>query len=570
MNFDSAVLRLVAGTFSVCALVTFAIPTLIGLLLLTEDGNSQPSSIIEFFLPVFSDVSDEGPLAFFRNYWTMLPTLLGGALLALPRTRVVAGRLLVLLMLFVGVGGTIYLQWEAPEPVLRSVAYYLGNNPGVVLDSFAELRAQIESTREIALPFLAAMVGAAISLATVHDSVHRQHNAALLLIAVLFIGLPGKDVHAAEVKILVIPRGELENVNQFIPKVAPVDFLEDMPDQNTLDEVNNRWSLSIKPLDRFLTDLTVGLENEGGQYPDPPIKLSLPYRDAEIEVVLPLTSDQLSRQKVDAAYRNGPSKTNNAELLSDFLAANAAVEYLTSGVPAEQVSFSVPLGRSLIVYSEAMFHLVSETEWFGIPSDIERKASILRTLTDRFGDNEISIQINLTRLRAAQKYVERMESLLYSRIWEAIRSIDQLKCHEKFPLSYSFYKHLKIMDKNRYENIRGNAKFTRTQVLLASSSCFREFVSREGSRRYIRPSVVRKALAGSKPSDWIRELTVNLTTERDAIYTESGRDRDEAECGTEHEYLSESTRRSVEGICDSIVYFADLEALLIRDYGNDM
>lgn len=79
----------------------------------------------------------------------------------------------------------------------------------------------------------------------------------------LFIGSfdAAVDLGAAEVEIQVVPRGvEPTQFDGVVPALMPEELLVDPNTAAAFDEINQRWVISVQPLERFLTEMTLEIE----------------------------------------------------------------------------------------------------------------------------------------------------------------------------------------------------------------------------------------------------------------------------------------------------------------------
>lgn len=157
--------QIAAALFLFLAGLTFVLPTIAGMALVLDPHGAAPSQL-RYILPVFQ-IAEGTPLAFLQDYWEILPALIGGAMIAHPRSRKVASAVMVAVMVAVMLFGTFVLQFGQIESNLPAIAASIAET-GIMRLSVAEgavkeILSQIRQTREIAIPVLAGLAGAAFA-----------------------------------------------------------------------------------------------------------------------------------------------------------------------------------------------------------------------------------------------------------------------------------------------------------------------------------------------------------------------------------------------------------------------
>ena len=372
------------------------------------------------------------------------------------------------------------------------------------------------------------------------------------------------EVGAAEVEIQVAPRGA-DEISELSPAVLPRELLVDPSAAAAFDEVSRKWVISVRPLQSFVTDMSLELKkNDNKGFPRPPLRISLPYRDAVIQVVIPLAAEP-DGARVRAAYRGDIPAVDSRDYLTDFLQASILIDFLTQGAASEAVEPTPALARALVVYAESMDWLLSATEWFGVPASVLDRAEMIRNiLAAAAADSRLSEQIHVGRVGRAHELVKRAEHRLYLRISRALAELPPWRCNESFPILYSFYLHLQQLPREQYVRIRTATRFTRTHILLQSTSCFRQLLTIDPGVRYARPEVITGPFGGRSAEMVATDLKQNLEFELRLRRIESG-DAQNAGRGCDGSGVAEAEERK---ICRDLAYLDELVSMLIEENTN--
>lgn len=366
---------------------------------------------------------------------------------------------------------------------------------------------------------------------------------------------------AAEVEIRLAPLGG-EEIASLSPAVIPRELLDDRSPAAAFDEVSRQWVISVRPLESYLTELSLHLEKpDSSRFPRPPLHLALPYRDGVFEVVMPLSAEP-DGMRAWSAYRGDVPAEDSRDYLIDFLQASVLIDFLIQDAAADTVEPTPALARALVVYAESVERLLSETGWFGVPVDVHDHAEMIkRVLAAAATDDDLAGQINTGRVANALDLVKGAEHRLYARIWRALEEVPSLHCNESFPVLRSFYSHLQQLSRERYVRIRDANSFTRTQVLLQGTSCFRRLLTIDPGSRYAVPQVIAGAFGGRLPSEVAMELRQNLERELTLVRLESGGVEAARRSCDAREEAGANERK----ICEALAYLAELEPMLIEE-----
>lgn len=155
--------RIAAGLLLALAGTMFVLPTTGGMAVVLDPHGAAPW-LLRYILPALQP-SEGDALDFLQKYWKTLPALIGGALIANPRSRQVASYVLLVVMSVIVVCGTIVLQFGQIDDNIRSIAATIAETSSLRLrvaeEALKELLVQIRLTRELAMLFLAGLAGAA-------------------------------------------------------------------------------------------------------------------------------------------------------------------------------------------------------------------------------------------------------------------------------------------------------------------------------------------------------------------------------------------------------------------------
>jgi hypothetical protein len=179
-------------------------------------------------------------------------------------------------------------------------------------------------------------------------------------------------------------------------------------------------------------------------------------------------------------------------------------------------------------------------------------------------DSRLSDQIQVGRVKRAYELVKGAEGQLYLRISRALDELPAWRCNESFPVLRSFYLHLRGVSPEQYVRIRTATQFTRTQILLQSTSCFRQLLTIDPGARFARPEVITGPFGGRSAEMVATELKRNLEFELRARRIESG-EAENAGRGCDGSGAAETMERK---ICRDLAYLDELDSLLIEENTN--
>jgi hypothetical protein len=171
------------------------------------------------------------------------------------------------------------------------------------------------------------------------------------------------------------------------------------------------------------------------------------------------------------------------------------------------------------------------------------------------------VQIHVGRVGRAYELVKGAEHQLYLRISRALAELPPWRCNESFPILYSFYLHLPQLPREQYVRIRTATRFTRTHILLQSTSCFRQLLTIEPGARYARPEVITGPFGGRSTEMVATELKRNPEFELRMRRIESG-DAENAGRGCDGTGAAEPVERK---ICKDLAHLDELATLLIEE-----
>ncbi|WP_375688933.1 hypothetical protein [Pseudooceanicola sp. LIPI14-2-Ac024] len=151
------------GVIAISAAV-FVGPTTVGLLFANEVASAEEPNVLGVLFPlavtwVRFDLSSAQELFF------ALPVLLGVIFGKRRSVRTAAKWLMVLVLLFVAIGGTIALAIYPDYEALRNYVLTVDPTASEFDDVYEQIKTQIEGTRTAAIAFLAALAGAVVTRA---------------------------------------------------------------------------------------------------------------------------------------------------------------------------------------------------------------------------------------------------------------------------------------------------------------------------------------------------------------------------------------------------------------------
>lgn len=343
--------------------------------------------------------------------------------------------------------------------------------------------------------------------------------------------------------------------------ILPEKILADPEVSAIFDIGSRRWVIALRPAHAYLTELTVAFSDHNRTIPKPPLRMALPYDGGDtsvIEITIPNIVEP-DPAYVLAVYRNLAPATHERERLVDFLHASALIDYLAEGHTTESVPITPPLMRSLIVYAARLDQLLASSEWFGIPTNVNDRAEMIRrSVSAARSDAQLANNIRMNSLEESLAYVRRAESQIYIRAWRALDQRPLHVCNEDLPILISFYSHLKQLDPETYASVVEEGRFRlRTHVLLRSTECFRRLITiGQDNTRTVYPSVAAGPFGDRTLSEMAEMIEQELYWELRSLQTaDLASDPVSPDC-------SEPASNDESYICDSIEYIRELIPLI--------
>ncbi|WP_375688935.1 hypothetical protein [Pseudooceanicola sp. LIPI14-2-Ac024] len=356
---------------------------------------------------------------------------------------------------------------------------------------------------------------------------------------------------------LVGPYGP-DQLKDFAVVVLPEEMLVVPVDTLKFDSFNSNWVVPVAgPGRSHRSDLSIRLESADENVPLRPIYVALGLfaNDTVVPVSIPYigpTDAAEAQVLLKTAYEDGIGGFSQDKLIRTYLTAVHEIERLV----ALEDTRGFPMKRTMVVFADAMNELVRTTDWFGVPkADLNRYRAIIDTLSVGSANAE-PLSASTKRVLNAARLFSEAEGTLYGRHWQALRQMPEYECEQVYTAAGSLYDDLRGLEEARYKQVKDTAQFTRTQVLLLRSQCFRQLLHIEPAVRSVDDYVAEEVFDERPLIEVAGALRTDLTREGLTIRGTGPQATDRDPCARP------STITELRPVCEAIAYLDEAMPML--------